>query len=106
MGENYINDLVEMRQLEYQPTFFWLRDFKKYVSDSDNLEGLSFYEQFGTFFNDPIYNELYKNHIVLDEDGVILSSWTTVYFNNLDASEVKELIAVLEDQREVSSKQD
>merc|ERR1719330_142907 len=92
-----------MKQIDYQPTSFWLRDFKKYVNESDDLKGRSFYEQFETFYSEPIYNTLYKDDIVLDENGKISSSRTTVYMNTVDTGEVKELIAVLEDQREVSA---
>jgi len=103
--EDYVNDLVQMKQVDYEPASFWLQDFKKYVNESIDLEELPFYEQFGTFFNDPIYNELHSDSFVLDENGMILSSRTTVFMNNIDNSNVKELISALEDQREVSARQ-
>jgi len=103
--EDYVNDLVAIKQIDYQPTSFWLRDFKKYVDESDDLKGLSFYEQFERFYDEPIYNTLYKDDIVIDENGMISSSRTSVYMNNIDTREVEELITALEDQREVSAKQ-
>lgn len=100
--EEYINDLVNMGQIDNQPSFFWLRDFKAYVEDDASLESLTFYEQFDAFFNDPVYNSIYADHIVLDESGEIVESRTAVYMNNIGDGVVTELIDALEEQREVT----
>ena len=103
--DDYVNALVDMKQIDSQPAYFWLRDFWVYLEDNEPLQDLSFYEQFEVFYNDPVYNELYADHIVLDSEGKITSSRTTVYMNNINDDVVTELIDALEDQREISSKQ-
>eukprot|EP00934_Nitzschia_sp_Nitz4_P002728 Nitzschia sp. Nitz4//scaffold71_size96697//41966//44816//NITZ4_004693-RA/size96697-augustus-gene-0.144-mRNA-1//1//CDS//3329557241//2718//frame0 len=104
--ESYIDALTAMDQIENPPSFFWLRDFHSYVETNDITE-LSFEDQFAQFFQDPVYNEIYGEDIVLAENGTIIASRTTMYMNNVPQdSAVTELIRALEDQRDVTSKQD
>lgn len=103
--EKFVNDLVMLRQIDSQPSYFWLREFSTFVSANETLEGLPFYEQFAVFYNNPIYNDLYAKHIVLDSNGMITASRTTVYMNNINDDIVTELIEALEDQDAVSSSQ-
>ena len=101
--EDYINALVNMEQIDNQPSFFWLRDFNKYVEDNEDLQSLSFDEQFDVFFNDPVYNNIYADDIVVDKDtGKILESRVSLFMNNLEDDIVTELIDALEEQRAVT----
>jgi len=101
----YVDALVDLSQIDNQPALFWLRDFQTYINQNENLQNITFYEQFEFFFNDPIFNSQYSNHIVLDENGKITASRTTVYMNNINDDIVVELIDALEDQRAVSASQ-
>ncbi len=103
--EDYVNDLVNMKQIDSQPPYFWLRDFTGFVDANQTLQNLTFYEQFEVFYNNPVFNDIYADHIVLDKNGLITSSRTTVYMNNINDDIVTELIEALEDQRDLSSQQ-
>jgi predicted RND superfamily exporter protein len=103
--EDFVNELVDMEQIDNQPAFFWLRDFRSFLEVNEALQSLPFNEQFEAFYNDPIFYNLYADHIVLDASGAITASRTTVYMNNINDEIVTEVIAALEDQRAISAQQ-
>ena len=103
--ENFINDLVEMKQIEQQPPFFWLRDFKKFVNKTATVFGLPFNEQLAVFLEDPGNRVMYGSSIMLNEDGYIESSRCALFMNNHDNRDVEAQIEALHDQRQVSASQ-
>jgi predicted RND superfamily exporter protein len=103
--EDYVNDLVAMEQITQQPFLFWLRDFEKYVEAESSLQDLTFYEQFTLFFADPVYNELYREDIVLDDSGKISSSRVELFMSNVSAGDVQQSIDALKSQRAVTKDQ-
>lgn len=103
--EQYIEELVTIDAIEFEPDFFWLRDFKAFVNETDGLEDLSFNEQVKAFLTNPVFNELYRNDIVLDEEGAIVESRCSVSMDNIDLENVKQQIDALEDQRAVTESQ-
>ena len=103
--ENFINDLVSLRQIDHQPPFFWLRDFKEFVNSTASLRDLPFTEQLDLFLQDPGYRRTYGSSIVLDEQGNIASSRCVLYMTNLDMDNTSDQINALEDQRWVSASQ-
>lgn len=103
--ENFINDLVDMKQIEHQPPLFWLRDFKKFANTTATVFGLPFKDQLAAFLEDPGKQLMYGKSIMLDENGQIESSRCTLYMTNLDNEDAQAQIEALHDQRRVSSSQ-
>jgi Niemann-Pick C1 protein len=105
--ESYINDLVFMVDAILEPPgFFWLRDFKVYVNNSeDSLAQLDFNDQVQAFLNDPVYSELYRDDIVTDSDGTIITSRCRIDMDNIDLQDIKQQIDALEAQRTVTKAQ-
>ena len=91
----YVDELVGMEHIDAQPVFFWLRDFVQFVAADETLSNLSFYQQFKIFFSDPIFFELYKDSIVLDDNGKITASRTYVYMNNVDQNDANNVVKLL-----------
>jgi len=104
--EQYINDLVTIEAIIDQPEFFWLRDFRSFVGETDSsVADLDFNEQVGAFLSDPVYNELYSDHIVRDSSGAITASRCTIHMDNVDIEDVTEQIDTLKDQRAITEAQ-
>jgi predicted RND superfamily exporter protein len=103
--EQFIADLVAIESIEREPEFFWLRDFKKFVNGTDGLKSLSFSEQIATFLINPVYNELYGDDIVLDQQGAVTASRCVVNMDNVNLEDVKEQIDAYEDQNAVTEAQ-
>jgi Niemann-Pick C1 protein len=105
--ESYINDLVFMVDAILEPPgFFWLRDFKVFVNNSDDsLAQLDFYDQVQAFLTDPVYSDLYRDDIVTDRDGTITASRCRIDMDNIDLEEIKQQIDALEAQRKVTKAQ-
>jgi Niemann-Pick C1 protein len=105
--ESYINDLVFMVDAILEPPgFFWLRDFKVFVNDSENsLAQLDFYDQVQAFLTAPVYSELYRDDIVTDKDGTITASRCRIDMDNIDLQVIKQQIDALEAQRKVTKAQ-
>jgi len=103
--EAYINDLVGLEQVERQPTFFWLRDFKSFVNTTESVQSMTFNDQVSAFLEDPVYRELYSEEIVRNADGDIVTSRTVINMDAVDQEDVVAQVDALEAQREVSSEQ-
>jgi Niemann-Pick C1 protein len=105
--ESYINDLVFMVDAILEPPgFFWLRDFKVFVNNSeDSLAQLDFNDQIQAFLTDPVYSELYRDDIVTDSDGTIITSRCRIDMDNIDLQDIKQQIDALETQRKVTKAQ-
>ena len=102
--ENYINDLVGIKAISHQPAFFWLRDFKQYVADN-NMENVSFVEQMDAFMGEPVFQDLYKDDIVRNEQGKVVESRVMLVMDNVDQELVRDQIDALLDQRAVGEAQ-
>lgn len=105
--DSYINDLVFMVGAILEPPgFFWLRDFKVFLNNSeDSLAQLDFYNQVQAFLNDTVYGELYRDDIVTDSDGTITASRCRIDMDNIDLEDIKQQIDALEEQRKVTKAQ-
>jgi len=101
--QEYVNELVNMKQVTNKPLFFWLRDFKKFVA-SNGTDSIMFAEQLDDFLADSTYSQMYKNDIVRAEDGSIITSRTRLFMDQVTA-DVKSQIDAIEDQRDVSASQ-
>ena len=101
----YVDDLVAMPQVTYQPLYFWLRDFKKFVNETSSVQGLAFNDQVTAFLDDPVYYELYADDIVRNAQGDIVSSRTYVAMDVVDQEDVVEQVDALKAQRDVTSRQ-
>lgn len=81
--EEYINDLVSMREIGNQPPFFWLRDYKFFANNTRSVQGMPFYQQLAIFLAQPEYQKMYGSSIVLKDDGEIESSRCVLYMQIL-----------------------
>jgi len=109
--EDYVNDLVNLTQISYQPVNFWLRDFHKFANETAEVEvdgrpfkDLSFNDQVDAFLNDELYGPLYDEDIVR-VDGTITASRVHLEMDQVNQDIVKDTIDALEDQRAVSASQ-
>jgi hypothetical protein len=104
--ENYINDLVTIDAIIDQPEFFWLRDFKSFLNVSEDSQAqLDFNDQVDAFLADPVYGDLHRDNIVLDEAGTITASRCVINMDNVDLEDVNQQINALQDQRKVTTAQ-
>merc|ERR1712038_1586288 len=105
--ESYVNDIVSIKSISNQPAYFWLRDFQKFLSssDDDTLNSSPFTQQLDVFLSDPTFNQLYKDNIVRDSQGNIVTSRVQVRMDNVDQEDVVQQINTLKDQRIVTESQ-
>ena len=105
----FITDLVGIDAIITEPEFCWVRDFRRYVAASSNttndISALSFNDQISTFLSDPLYYELYNEHIVIDASGTVVTSRCQIYMDNVDIYSVKNQVKALKDQERVSTSQ-
>lgn len=106
----FVTELVTIDAILAEPEFFWVRDFRSYVTASSNtttdITSKSFNEQISEFLSDPLYNELYHEHIVLDSSGMVVTSRCQIYMDNVDIYNVKNQVKALKDQEKVSTSQE
>ena len=107
--DTFVTDLVGIDAIITEPEFCWIRDFRRYVAASSNstedITAKLFNEQISTFLADPLYYELYHEHIVLDNSGTVLTSRCQIYMDNVDIYNVKNQVKALKDQEKVSTSQ-
>ena len=105
--DTFVTDLVGIDAIITEPQFCWIRDFRRYVAASSNstedITAKLFNEQISTFLADPLYYELYHEHIVLDNSGTVLTSRCQIYMDNVDIYNVKNQVKALKDQEKVST---
>jgi len=106
---DYIEDLMELEQLDEPPPICWVRDFHEMnMSTIDvgvDLKSLSFNEKLSLAMTDPKIREVYGNDIVRAQNGDIVASRCTVYLRNIDFDIVESQINMFRDQREVTAAQ-
>jgi predicted RND superfamily exporter protein len=100
----FVDDLVGIQAIVEEPEFFWLRDFRTYVSsfNTSDIDGQPFNAQVDRFLSDPSYYELYHEDIVRDDAGTILASRCTLYMDRVDMKDVKNQTQALREQGDVS----
>lgn len=111
--EEFVNELVTIDAIVEQPQFFWLRDFRSFVFNSNvsssNSMAMSewpFSLQIAAFLTEPIYQELYGDHIVRNSTtGEITTSRCVIYMDNVDQENIKDVVKALNDQNAISEKQ-
>lgn len=107
--DTFVTDLVGIDAILAEPEFCWVRDFRRYVAASSNttndITTKSFNEQINTFLSDPLYYELYHEHVVLNENGAVVASRCQIYMDNVDIYNVKNQVKALKDQERVSTSQ-
>jgi Niemann-Pick C1 protein len=103
--EDYINDLVAMKEVNDQPFYFWLRDFKSFVNKTLDVQDLECKDQIAAFLEEPVYYDLYNRHIIMADNGEVISSRTSIRMDNVDQERVTEQVDALENQRSVSRSQ-
>jgi hypothetical protein len=102
--EKYVKDLVQLDEISDPPVFFWLRDFKVF-NETDAVKDLPFNEQVTAFLQDPIYGPMYAEHMVLNDEGILIESRTILEMDNVEQDNVKDAMNALKNQRRVSASQ-
>jgi Niemann-Pick C1 protein len=103
--ENYLNDMVAMKEVSSQPDHFWVRDFRSFSQNNSAIEGLTFEEQLAVFLGEPVFHALYDNDIARNEQGQVTASRILVRFDELDKDDVKGQIDALQNQERVARQQ-
>lgn len=104
--ESYVNDLVGLDTVEEQPSFFWLRDFKSFVTDNpDELDDLEFNQQVQEFLAIESNNLTYGGDIFFDANGNVEISRVQLAMPNVDPEDVQEQIDAINAQRDVTKAQ-
>eukprot|EP00549_Striatella_unipunctata_P000326 CAMPEP_0118712038 /NCGR_PEP_ID=MMETSP0800-20121206/24515_1 /TAXON_ID=210618 ORGANISM="Striatella unipunctata, Strain CCMP2910" /NCGR_SAMPLE_ID=MMETSP0800 /ASSEMBLY_ACC=CAM_ASM_000638 /LENGTH=954 /DNA_ID=CAMNT_0006616887 /DNA_START=76 /DNA_END=2944 /DNA_ORIENTATION=+ len=102
----YVDEFVAMNEISEKPAFFWLRDFDFFINaTSPVLDGYSFQKQLEFFMSNPIFNQIYTNDIVLDNDGMMTASRTTVVMDRVNLDRVVSQIRTLNEQLEIAKSQ-
>ena len=103
---DYVQQLVSMPYTGRYPTYeFWLPEFDNFVvSVSTNITYLNFNEQVERFLSVDIF-EVYKDAIVLDDDGTMLASRTVLAYDNHDYESIKDTVDALKMQEAISAEQ-
>lgn len=107
---DYVDDLMELEQLDVAPPVCWVRDFHDMnftaLDVGIDLDLLSFNDQLTLAMTDPRVKEVYGNDIVRDENtGDVVSSRCTVFVRNIDLDVVKSQVEMLNDQRAITAVQ-
>ena len=103
----FVNDLAEHGAIAKQPTECWLIDFLKYADETglSSQSSLNFSEKVEKFLREPLYDDIYDDHIVRDsKTGEVITSRCEVYVN-VDLADAQGGIEGLELLREISSSQ-
>ena len=100
---SFLDELVESKAIAAPPTNFWLSDFLNFTNSNQNdMQGLSFTEQVEAFMSIPLYHELYRDHIVRDDNtGEVIDTRCEIYIN-VDLSDSRAGIAALNKLRDVA----
>ena len=105
---SYIDDLVDLKEFGTQPTFCWVRDFKKLKNDTrvaPFLSGKTFNEQIDFLMNIPAINDIYGKDIIRDENGDIIASKCLLFTRGVMYGDAVALIGLLRNQRKVAAAQ-
>jgi len=99
--DNYIQELVDLSYISDPPATFWLRDFRNFVNQTEDLEDLAFFDQLDVFLNTSPFDGLYKNDVVRNEDGFVTASRTYVNYDQVSGYDTAQQIDALYAQRAV-----
>lgn len=103
----FVNDLAEQGAIAGEPKEFWLTAFLNYADETglSSQSSLTFTEKVELFLRQPLYDDIYDDHIVIDvKTGEIITSRCEVYVN-VDLADAQGGIEGLELLREISSSQ-
>jgi len=78
----YVDDLVTIPYITFPPTFFWLRDFRRF-SEDPSLANMTFYEQLDVFLSTAPYEDLYGDQVIRDSDGIVTASRTFINYDQV-----------------------
>ena len=102
--DEFINEASATKAFGGQPDRCWFRDFEDFVAQP-NLVNEPFRLQIEAFLQDEVFNRLYQNSIVLDQDGNITASRCQSVMKFIDFDDVKSQTSALKSQEEVSLSQ-
>jgi hypothetical protein len=101
----FVDDLVAMETVKYEPDNFWLRDFETFVSETEGAADLEFVDQVDLFLSDPVMFGLYNDDIVRDPRGNVIESRCFISMDNIDYEDVNQQIDAYEEQQGVTEAQ-
>ena len=102
---SFVNDMVDLESINYQPTSFWLRDFLFYVNGTDEIQNLTFFDQLDVFLSTEPYDVLYKNDVVRNADKYVTTSRVSIVYDNVDVYDNEAQIDALKAEKEVAQSQ-
>ena len=103
----FVDDLAANGAIAARPANFWLRDFLEFANETETTSqsNLTFNDQVEAFLQQPLYNDIYGDHIVRDvKTGNIVNSRCEVYVD-VDLADAKGGIEALHLLRQVASAQ-
>jgi len=101
----FVTDIVSMDTISDPPFHFWLRDYYAYMAENEAaLAGLDFNQTLHRFLDDPQYSD-HGDSIIFDADGRIEASRTLVHMDNVQLTDIDDILNALRSQRQVSSEQ-
>jgi Patched family len=105
--EDYVDELVTtMDSIPGPPTYFWLRDFKLFLTFDDRLQDFDFNTQLGIFLSIPVFRILYGDDIVRDpESGEIIASRCRLDMNSVTEATVMEQNDIFKLQEAITASQ-
>ena len=102
--QQHVRDIVSLQEIQGETKNFWLRDFKKCVSETDSIQNLPCTEQASEFFEIPVHRETHENSIVVDDSvGEIIESRTMIVMDGVDPQVISTQINALKNQHNMSS---
>ncbi|CAB9514752.1 Pick C1-like protein 1 [Seminavis robusta] len=103
---DYIDELMQLEQLDKQPPFCWVRDLANDEVYEEalgvDLSSFTFNEKLNLALSDPRVRQVYGEDIVRDEQGNITASRCIVFLSKIDFDHVQSQIKMLDDQRAVA----
>ena len=102
---SFVNDMVDLEYINYQPTSFLLRDFLFYVNGTDEIQNLTFFDQLDVFLSTEPYDVLYKNDVVRNADKYVTTSRVSIVYDNVDEYDNEAQIDALKAEKEVAQSQ-
>jgi hypothetical protein len=100
--EDYVSKVVAIDAISDPPTEFWLRDYKVFVTDNEEVEGPAFNETLRLFLDQAPHGK-YQSDLSLSPTGDVLASRTgELHMDQVDQLVVSEILVAFGDQRRVS----
>jgi len=105
--EDYVNELVDsMDSIPGPPTYFWLHDFRFFLTLDERLQDFDFNTQIAIFLSIDAFRIMYADDIVRDpESGEVIASRVRLPMNSVTDASVLEQIDIYKQQERITMSQ-